>query len=191
MSDRKKLQKALENYRNAAQRTATKIEECMQIYAPEAASIESERLKSELEKEKQKALDVIRAERASAEKEADEWGRMDGSRITDDVKLLDSGIITADQFAQLAEKYQDNGTMCQALRKYAERHNEQLRAQSREAFPVGLIDLGQLPTMESRRAELTHDAKSAESILNMIDGGFLGGPGSAMVDAAIAGFGKE
>ncbi len=191
MSNRKRLHKALTDYRKAAQETAERIRNAEQIYQPDAAKGEIERLQAALAAERQKAQNVIQEELTSAEQAAAEWARLDGSEITDDAKLLEYDLITPEQFSALAEKYRDNGTMTQLLRNYADGYNARLRDAGKDPFPPGTIDTAQLPTIESRQAELAHDAKSAAAIIGMIDGGFLGGPDSAMVDAAISGFSAE
>lgn len=182
------LQAILKNYQKSVRDARAKILEARKIYQPEEAKEREEKLLEHLEHERSNAMSAIQEEREKACQGVAKWGQLDGSKITADAKLLEHGLVTPDQFSQLVEKYQDNGTMCALLRNYAEQHNEQLRAKSKDAFPAGILDTRTIPTQEDMTRAAEHDAKSALSIVGMIDGGFLGGPDSAMVQAAIDNF---
>lgn len=179
------LQAILKNYQKSVKAAHAKIQEAQKIYKPEEAKARIADLQKHLEQERQNAVSAIQEEQDKARQGVAKWGQLDGSKITDDAKLLEHGLVTPDQFSQLVERYQDNGTMCALLRNYAEKHNEELRAKSKDAFPAGTLDVGKIPTQEDKTRAAEHDAKSALSIVGMIDGGFLGGPDSAMVQAAI------
>jgi len=179
------LQAILRNYQKSSQATAAKIEEAVKIYQPAEAKARVEKLKAHQDEERKNAISAIQEEQEKARAAVAEWARLDGSKITDDAKLLEYGGVTPQQFSELAKKYRDNGTMCQVLRNYGEKHNAQLRKESREVFPAGLYALDQIQTVEDRTREAEHSAKSALSIVNMIDGGFLGGPNSQLVESAI------
>ena len=56
--------------------------------------------------------------------QAERWGELDGTKITDDVKLLGGHFeLKKAQVEALVEKYRGNGTMAQAIGKYAREHN--------------------------------------------------------------------
>lgn len=56
--------------------------------------------------------------------QAEKWGELDGSKITDDIKLLGSHFeLKKPQMEALVKKYRDNGTMMEAIGKYAQEHD--------------------------------------------------------------------
>jgi len=73
--------------------------------------------------------------------EVDAWAALDGSKLTDDVKLLSGAVtLTGDELTALSTKHRDNATMQRALREYASKNNlafdaaAPLPAQKKEAF---------------------------------------------------------
>lgn len=56
--------------------------------------------------------------------QAEKWGELDGSKITDDLRLLGGHFeLKKTQVESLVKKYRDNGTMTEAIAKYAQDHN--------------------------------------------------------------------
>ena len=57
---------------------------------------------------------------------AQKWGQMDGSKLTNDVRLLESGIsLTQDDYSDLIAKYKDNSTMLKVVIQAAEQNKVQ------------------------------------------------------------------
>ena len=181
-----KIKNVLENYRKQAQATQSKIEEAKRIYQGDVAEREISRLKGNLEKEKATAASVIKEITAAGRAEAKAWGEMDGEKITADAKLLENNLLIPEQFPIFVEKYKDNGTMSQLLYNYGEKQNAERRAENPLAPPA--FNTALIASAETLVNNVDHIENSAMSILDMVDGGFLGGANSEMVAAAIENF---
>lgn len=181
-----KIKDILKQYQKAAKAAQTKVRHAGEVYTAEIATKEIEAIDKELGEERQQAIAEIEAVQAAAEKEIERWGRLDGSEITDDAKLLSFGIVTPDQFAVLVEKYKSNSTMSNILYEYGKNRNSKLVEGQGEYF-----DTSHIPTVEKRMREVQHVTTRAISIIEMIDNGFMGyggGADSEMVNAAIENF---
>lgn len=191
MNQRKQsMQNVLRNYRKSVQNFHEKLSQARQELNTEAYKKREAELKAALEKEKESALSIIKETADAARKEALAWSKLDGSKITDDAKLLTYGDVSPEQFRELVDRYKDNGTMCQILANYANKKNAEIRESSRDPFPSGLYNTTEIPTSSQKIHEIDHTEGSARSIMNMIEGGFLGGPNSTLVESAINEFVK-
>lgn len=167
------------DYLTKAQATANKIVEGHRIYKPDSMEAEEKRLRGELSKarkEAETALDMVFDE-ASAD--ARKWGQLDGSKLTADVDLLRGQGVTPEQFNQLVEKYQDNYTMLDQLRKYGEARNAEAAKQAHasgntdsfiDAFVSPAYETRGIPTPESKMQEWTQMRQKADYFLNVADG---------------------
>ena len=187
-----KIRDALKGYQAAARTAQQKKKQAIELYKADAAEQECARIAKWIDGERVKAQAVIDGERDAQMRALEAWNTMDGGKLTDDAKLLDSNLVTVGQFPGMVEKYRDNATMCAALARYAERRNAEARKQAgfgnvpEDLYPVGII-----PTAASRAEAISKTAAGAYSVIGMIDNGFSGFGGSAdspMVTAAIDGF---
>lgn len=182
---------ALKTYREAARTAQSKIQAARDTYKPEAAETEINRLNERLQGEREKAIQVITKDRDTKLHAADEWGRLDGAKVTSDAKLLDAGIVDTAHYQEMIDRYKDNGTMLLILRQYGEERNQKLRANSKDTIPEGLYPVESIPTLQEKRSKIEKGADSAIGVLNMIDNGFMGyggGADSEMVGLAIENF---
>lgn len=160
-------------YLAKAQQTGSKIAEGRKIYNAESMDREEKRLRGELAKaraETEAALDRI-YNAACADARA--WGELDGSKLTADAELLKGHGVTPDQFNQLVEKYKDNYTMLDQLRKYGEAQNEAVEKKSMENgdyFPPHPYNVRGIPSQDDRIRELDTMRKQADHFLNVADG---------------------
>lgn len=187
-----KIKDALKRYQAAAKTAQEKQRQARELYQPDAAERECSRIAAWLDGERNQAKAVIDSEQDTRLRDLDAWKRLDGGKITDDVKLLDNNLVTVDQFPALVDKYRDNATMCAALAGYANRRNADARKQAAAGtLPGGLYPVEIIPTAEARADAISKTAAGAYGVINMIDNGFTGfggGADSPMVTAAVDGF---
>lgn len=163
------------DYLSKAQRTDAKIAEGRRIYQPDSMEQEEKRLRGELmkaRKETEAKLDSIYQE---ASEKAREWGTLDGSKLSDDVRLLQGQGVTPEQFNQLVTKYQDNYTMLDQLKKYGEAKNKEAEKEAREAgnreiVVPDLYDVRGIPDPDSKLREWDDMRARATYFLNVADG---------------------
>jgi len=163
------------DYLGKAQRTAAKIQEGYSIYQKEAMEREEKRLREELakaRKETEAKLDGIYREASSG---AREWGKLDGAKLTADAQLLQGQGVTPEQFTELVERYQDNYTMLDALRKFGEARNKATVKEAREAgnndiFVPAPYDVRNIPGPDAKMQEWDDMRKRANYFLNVADG---------------------
>lgn len=163
------------DYLGKAQRTEAKINEGRNIYLPDSMEQEEKRLRGELmkaRKETEAKLDSIYHEASAG---AREWGKLDGTKLTDDVYLLQGQGVTPEQFTELVERYQDNYTMLDALRKFGEARNKAAVKEAREAgnndiFIPAPYDVRNIPGPDAKMQEWDDMRKRATYFLNVADG---------------------
>ena len=163
-------------YLSKAQRTAAKIQEGYSIYQKDAMEREEKRLRDELAKSRREIeakLDGIYHEASAG---AREWGRLDGSKLTADARLLQSQGVTPEQFKELVNRYSDNYTMLDALRKYGEAQNkaavrEAEDAQSKYQLSINKpYDVDGIPGADAKMQEWDDMRRRATYFLNVADG---------------------
>ena len=186
------IKSVLRNYQKAAKTAQEKQRQARELYQPDAAERECARIAAWLDGERSKAQAAIDEDRKGRMKALDDWKRLDGSKLTDDVKLLDHNLVTVEQFSGMVEKYSENATMCAALARYAERRNADARKQAGAGtVPESLFPVGIVPTAEAKAQAISRTAAGAYSVIGLIDNGFSGfggGADSPMVDTAIENF---
>ena len=180
---------ALRNYHNINQQIEKTIEQVRSQYGDEAAALESNRLSARRRDARQTAEAEIEKAYTAGITEAESWGTLKGSQITDDMKLLEAGLVDNVAFEDLKKRYKDNPTMLIALKKYGIRKNNEtlqsgadlLAANAKRFVTEDIIDRDSM----LKTAEIM--LKRVRTTLDMIDGtGDYSGEnhvvGRAMVD---------
>lgn len=195
------MKSALVTYKTAKQNAEKRLQEIRELYGDEAGERESERQEKQLTSARQRAEAAIREAYSEGVYFAEQWGKLDGALLTDDVKLLDAGLVDVDAFETLKNRHRDNGTMMLALKKYGERMNA---AAAQEAREKGDILSGMTAPYNVRDivtgADKVENWKRAKTqalgMLDMIDGkGAYSAPwakalGNALGDQTIEHFGE-
>jgi len=178
---------AVKKYYSEAQIAAEKMRRNNETYIKEAADKENERIKQQLQTVRQSAEDAIAEAQESGKNEALKWGELDGSKITDDARLLDFDI-SPEQYSKLVEKHRTNGTMLSLLKNYGDRQNEKYRQKEGKTgeMPKVYYPSGNIPTAEKKAEVYDKFAAGARLMLSQIDGG----TDSPMVKVAVENFGQ-
>lgn len=184
---------AVKKYYSESQIAAEKMRRNNETYIKEAADKENERIKQQLQTVRQAAEEAIAAAQESGKNEALKWGELDGSKITEDARLLDFDI-SPEQYSKLVEKHRTNGTMLSLLKNYGDRQNEKYRQKEGKTgeMPKVYYPSGDIPTAEKKAEVYDKFAAGALNLLSNIDAtGRIGtGPDSVMLKAAVENFGQ-
>ena len=180
---------SLRNYHNINQQIEKAIEQVRSQYGDEAAALESKRQSARRRDARQTAEAEIEKAYTAGKTEAESWGTLKGSQITDDIKLLEAELVDNVAFEDLKKRYKDNPTMLIALKKYGIRKNDEtlqsgadlLTANAKRFVTEDIIDRDSM--LKTAGVML----KRARTTLDMIDGtGDYSGEnhvvGRAMVD---------
>lgn len=186
------IKKALKAYKEKRDAADARIQQIRENYGEEAAQREADRQNKSLKAARAEVESTIRAATGEGRRAAEAWGRMDGSKLTDDIKLLDAGLVDVATFNELKGRYKDNATMLSALRKYADKQNA---AAAKEASEKGDLPLAEpyetrdIPTAEGKAKSWDNAQRGAFDMLDAMDGsGKYGNPqdwGAAFVKAAL------
>lgn len=198
------MKNALTHYQKSVKTGLDKMEENTRLYKPEEAEKANAAIMARLEEEKKTVTDQIAEAQAAGQHDIDAWGKLDGSKITDDAKLLEHGAVNPEQFRTLVDKYQDNSTMLQLLANYADKQNEgsggfsavwNYGGKGNDARSRQHFDTTGLPTVEAKRAAFKNAAASAFSLVDRIgtiEKGKIGtGPDSPLVLSSLEQFGEN
>lgn len=171
------MKKALNEYKKATDTAKQQIEFITNTYGKEAGEAEKEIQAKKLERSRAAAVDTINKAAGAGYKEAEAWGRLDGSKLTDDVRLLDTGLVDKAEFDRMKAKYSGNYTMLQALRKYGEKQNkaagDEIRANGGDGLTAALaepFDLRDIPTAEEKTKRWEKTQAQALDLLDAMDG---------------------
>ena len=173
--------------------TALQIEERKQknseIYREDIARAENAKLEESLQAARWTAETAISEAQEAGRADAEGWGRLSGSEITDDAKLLQMEL-SSEQFAELVERYKGNGTMSTMLGQYAERKNRE--AAENGYVGMGPYDISAIPTAERKAEVYDRFAMGARDLISRMDqdGTFGGGINSPMLKVSIEQFGE-
>ena len=184
---------ALKQYRTAALNAADEIKRVRSIYKESEADRLENGIRERLSAKKAEAVSVFDAEIADGNRRAEEWARLDGSKITSDAKLLDFDLSPA-EYGELVERYKENGTMSRLLFAYGEKRNqaraEKHPGEATSPFDEGYFDTSTVPTKESKSREYAGDAIKAKSLADLmtLDRGYMRGVDSEMVNAEYSAF---
>ena len=164
-----RMKNAIAGYHGKARAAAAEIERAYSLYQREPAEREEQRIRDRLAKERQAAQGEIDAACNAALESVKAWGTLDGSRMTDDVKLFDVGL-TPEQFNGLVDKYQDNYTMLNALIRYADKENREA-ARNAHGIPETRFSTATIPTPEAKTAQWERIYNGACSMLETLEKG--------------------
>lgn len=193
------MKSALVTYKTAKQNAEKRLQEIRELYGDEAGEHESERQAKQLTAARERAEAAIREAYSEGVYLAEQWGKLDGARLTDDVKLLDAGLVDVDAFEALKTRHRDNATMLLALKKYGERMNAAAAQDDREKGGLGMaapFNVGDITTGAEKVENWNRAKKQALGVLDMIDGkGAYSDPwtqalGNALGDQTIEHFGE-
>lgn len=117
------MRDALAAYSTGAQALMEQKQKNSQIYQSEVAEEQNRGIDAKLSQLYADTWKALQDAQAAGIAQAEKWGELDGSKITDDVKLLGGHFeLKKPQVEALVERYRGNGTMCEALAKYAREH---------------------------------------------------------------------
>jgi len=189
------MKKALLDYKKLRETADARIQYIRETYGNEAGEAEKEIQTKKLERARSEAVNTITAAGGAGRKEAEAWGHMDGSKMnSDDIKLLDAGLVDKAEFNRLKAKHADNFTMLQVLRKYGEKQNRAETEEARKNNPDGFImeepfDLHDIPAADDKAKRWERTQASALDLLDCMDGvGKYSNPhdwGAAFIKAAM------
>ena len=118
------MRDALSNYFTSAQALMAQKEKNSETYQTEVAREQNQGIDAKLSQLYADTWRKLQDAQAAGIAQAERWGELDGAKITDDVKLLGGHFeLKKAQVEALVTKYKGNGTMCEALAKYAREHN--------------------------------------------------------------------
>lgn len=164
---------AILDYLGKAQQTEKKIAEGRQIYLPDSMEKEEKRLRGELAKARQETEAKIDAIIRDRSRGAEDWGKLDGAKLTADVQLLQGQGVTPDQWRDLVERYQDNYTMLDQLRKYGEARNAEASEKGHAEgnhLTAPAYDVTRIPGPDAKVQEWEQIRRQAAYFLNVADG---------------------
>lgn len=170
------MKNTLTGYKKQREDAEARIKSITETYGKEAGERERERQEKQLAAARANAAQTIRAAGAEGLAAVRAWGQMDGSKLTDDAKLLDAGLVSVEEFNRLKGKYSSNATMLAALRKYADKQNAAAREEAQkggDAFTGAMTqpyDVKDMPTADSKRANWEKTQAHALDLLDSIDG---------------------
>ena len=193
------MKQAIMTYRNKYKNAEANIKLVVENYGEEAGQRELERQEKNLKAEREKAAAAIREAYSEGVYLAERWGQPDGSRLTDDLKLFDAGIVTPEVFDQLKARYKDNATMLSALKAQGEKLNAAAAQEAQGKGEMALAspyDTRDIVTLDDKLKNWGKLKAQAMDALDMIDGtGNYSDPwtqaiGNAMGDEVINHFGE-
>lgn len=167
------MKRALVTYRDTKQKAAQRLQEIKDLYGDEAAQREQERQEKQLKSARATAEAAIREAYSEGHYLAEQWAKPDGSRLTDDMKLFDAGLVTPEVFDQLKGRYSDNATMLSALKAQGEKLNQAAATADREKGGLGMVEPYNVRDIQTGADKLKgwdSMKKQALDTLDMIDG---------------------
>ena len=170
IDDRKK---AIVTYRDTKQKAEQRLKEVKEYYGDEAAQREQERQEKQLKAARTTAEAAIREAYSEGHYLAEQWAKPDGSRLTDDMKLFDAGLVTPEVFDQLKGRYSDNATMLSALKAKGEKLNAEAATADRDKGGLGMTEpynVRDIQTGADKLKAWDGMKKQALDVLDMIDG---------------------
>lgn len=167
------MKRALVTYRDTKQKAAQRLQEIKDLYGDEAAQREQERQGKQLKSARATAEAAIREAYSEGHYLAEQWAKPDGSRLTDDMKLFDAGLVTPEVFEQLKSRYRDNATMLSALKAQGEKLNAAAAQEDRVKGGMGFAvpyNVRDIATGADKVKGWDTLKKQAMDALDMVDG---------------------
>lgn len=167
------MKRALVTYRDAKQKAEQRLQEVRDYYGDEAAQREQERQEKQLKSARATAEAAIREAYSEGHYLAEQWAKPDGSRLTDDMKLFEAGLVTPEVFEQLKGRYSDNSTMLSALKAQGEKLNAAAAQADRDGGGLGMAEpynVRDIVTGADKLKGWETARKQAFDTLDMIDG---------------------
>ena len=169
------MKKALVDYKAARTAAEARYNEIKVLYGDEAQTRERERQEKKLKAARSAAETAIQTAHRDGRYIVEQWGKPNGSELTDDMKLFEAGLVTPEVFDQLKERYHDNATMLAAIKAQGEKLN---RAAQQEADKSGDFFAGAKEPYKVRDIVTAADKvknwdklkAQALDVLDMIDG---------------------
>ena len=117
------MRNALSSYYTSAQALMTQKQKNSEIYQAEVAEEQNRGIDAKLSQLYADTWKKLQDAQAAGIAQAEKWGELDGSKITDDIKLLGGHFeLKKPQVEALVAKYRGNGTMMEAILKFAKDH---------------------------------------------------------------------
>ena len=167
------MKRALQTYRDTKKKVDDSIKQVVDLYGEEAGTYERERQEKQLAAARTRAEAEIREAYSEGHYLAEQWAKPDGSRLTDDMKLFDAGLVTPEVFDQLKGRYSDNATMLSALKAQGEKLNQAAATADREKGGLGMVEPYNVRDIQTGADKLKgwdSMKKQALDTLDMIDG---------------------
>ena len=167
------MKRALQTYRDTKQKIDDSIKQVIDLYGEEAGNHERERQEKRIAEARATAEAAIREAYSEGHYLAEQWAKPDGSRLTDDMKLFDAGLVTPEVFEQLKGRYSDNSTMLSALKAQGEKLNAAAAQADRESGGLGMAapyNVRDIQTGADKLKGWDSMRKQAFDTLDMIDG---------------------
>ncbi len=186
-----KMAAAVKKYFAEAEIAQQKMRRNSEIYMAEFAKPENEKVKQQLQIARQAAEEAISAAQEGGRAEAESWGKLDGSKLSDDAKLLQFDM-SPEQFADLVARHKNNGTMASLLKQYGDRMNDKQKEKNDFGkMPEKYYNTAGIPTVEDKQNAYDKFAMGARTMLAQIDntGSFGGGTDSQMLKMSVDSFG--
>lgn len=167
------MKRALQTYRDTKQKIDDSIKQVIDLYGEEAGNHERERQEKRIAEARATAEAAIREAYSEGHYLAEQWAKPDGSRLTDDMKLFDAGLVTPEVFEQLKGRYSDNSTMLSALKAQGEKLNAAAANADREKGGFGMAEPYNVRDIQTGADKLKgwdSMKKQALDVLDMLDG---------------------
>ena len=164
-----KMRNTVQAYAADVKEIEAKKKQNSATYLPDVAKDENAKLEERRKDLYYRALDAMDEIESKARADAVRFGRLDAAELTDDIKILQSGIkLTTEDINALIDKHITNGTMLRAISDYTSEHK----------LPRNFI-----PTSESKANAWAAIATTGRSLIESINRNPEGGP---MQDKAVS-----
>lgn len=170
------MKKQINDYKALYDAAEARVKQITEDYGEEAGKREQERQDKKLQTARAAAQAAISEAYKEGTRTAREWGAMDGSKLTDDVKLLDGNLVSPADFEELKKKHSGNAMMLKALRQYGEKQNAAAVKEAEEkgdkmaAFGVKPYKVQDIVTVSDKLETWERAQKAAVNCLDMVDG---------------------
>ena len=171
------MKKQITGYKALREAAEARIQQITEEYGKEAGEKERERQEKRLQSSRAAAQAAIKEAYSEGVRTAKEWGQLDGGRLTDDVKLLDSNLVSPADFDELKQKHSGNAMMMRALKQYGDRRNAAAAEEAQkkggsplDAFGHEPYNVRDIVTLADKLQGWETAQKQANDSLDMIDG---------------------